>query len=106
MIKKALLSLMAGASMTIAATVMQADHVRWHRNFDNSMLLDDDKYGQRIVLPKDYDDAQIVAERHYAEMNPDSVTKLGKGFCVSYDIAPARILSDDEVASWARANAT
>jgi hypothetical protein len=103
--KKLLLTLAAGASLTIAATVMQAD-VRWHRNFDNSMLLDDDKYGQRIVLPKDYQDAQIIAERHYAEMNPDSVTKVGKGFCVSYDIAPARILSDDEVASWARANAT
>jgi hypothetical protein len=106
MIKKALLSLMAGASLTIAATVTQADHVRWHRNFDNSMLLDDDKYGQRIVLPKDYHAAQITADKHYAEMNPDSVTKLhGGGISISYDVAPTRILTDDELATWARANA-
>jgi hypothetical protein len=106
MIKKALLLLMAGASLTIAATVMQADQVRWHRNFDNSMLLDDDKYGQRIVLPKDYHAAQITADRHYAEMNPDSVTKLhGGGISISYDVAPTRIVTDDELATWARANA-
>jgi hypothetical protein len=107
MIKKALLSLMAGASLTITATMMQAGELRWHRYHDDSMLLDDDQYGQRLVLPEDYHDAQIIAERHYGEMNPDSFTKLGGGgFVVSYDIAPARILKNEELASWARANAT
>jgi hypothetical protein len=107
MIKKALLLLMAGASLTIAAAVMQADELRWHRYYDGSMLLDDDKYGQRLVLPEDYHHAQIIAERHYGEINPDSFTKLrGGGFVVSYDIAPARILQNEELASWARATAT
>ena len=95
---------MAGASLTIAATVMQADEFRWHRYFDDSILLDSDEHGQRLVLPKDYRIAQKMAERHYAEVNPDSFTKVGEGFSVSYDIAPARILQDEELASWARAN--
>jgi hypothetical protein len=107
MIKKALLLLMAGASLTIAATVMQAGELRWHRYHDDSMLLDDDQYGQRLVLPEDYHHAKIIAQRHYGEMNPDSFTKLrGGGSVVSFDIAPARILQDEELASWARANAT
>jgi hypothetical protein len=105
MIKKALLLLMAGASLTIAATVMQAGedhHVRWHQNFDNSVLLDDDLYGQRLVLPEDYHTARKIAGRHYAEVNANSVI----GISVSYDVAPTRILSDEELDSWARANAT
>jgi hypothetical protein len=106
MIKKALLLLMAAASLTIAATVVQANEVRWHRYCDDSILLDSDEHGQRLVLPKDYLIAKKMAVRHYGEMNPDSFTKVGEGFSVSYDIAPARILSDDEVGSWARANAT
>jgi len=107
MIKKALILLMVGASLTIAATVMQAGELRWHRYHDDSMLLDDDQYGQRLVLPEDYHHAKIIAQRHYGEMNPDSFTKMdGGGSFVSFDIAPARILQDEELASWARANAT
>jgi hypothetical protein len=106
MIKKALLLLMAGASLTIAATVMQANEVRWHRYFDDSILLDSDEHGQRLVLPQDYLIAKKMANRHYGEMNPDSFTKVGEGFSVSYDVAPGRILQDEELVSWARANST
>jgi hypothetical protein len=93
----------------IAATAAQAGQskVRLHRNFDNSVLIDSDENGQRLVLPEDYHAAQITADNHYAEMNPDSVEKLhGRRISISYDVAPGRILPDDELNKWAATNAT
>jgi hypothetical protein len=86
------------------AITAQANDVRWHIYPDESVLLDDDIHGERLILPEDYHLAQGLAESYYGEINPDSFTKIGKGYCISFDIAPVRILGQNELANWAQAN--
>jgi hypothetical protein len=87
------------------ATSALAD-VRWHINPDESVFLDDDTYGTRLVTPEEYQAAREIAERHYGEVNPNSFTKLGRGYSVTFDIPPRRILSPDELEAWAAENST
>ena len=98
--------LLALIGLTIAATTAQAGDIRWHIYPDNSMLLDDDTNGQRLVMPKEYRTAEEMAQRHYGQINPDSFTDIRKGYSLSFDIAPRRILSEEELANWTRANST
>jgi hypothetical protein len=80
--------------------------VRWHINPDQSVLLDDDNHGQRLVLPSEYQEAQISAGEHYGEVNPDSFTDHGMNsygkhsFEITFDIAPSHILSQAELEAW------
>jgi hypothetical protein len=96
--KTALLSIL---SLVLAVPADSGD-VRWHFNDDGSILLDDDEHGQRLVLPEEREAGEQLAIQHYAEVNPDSATKLSKGLSVSFDIYPQHILSVDELASWSR----
>jgi hypothetical protein len=103
------LLLTAALGLTISATCdfAHADHMRWHRYADGSMLLDTDSNGQRLIMPEEYNAALLLADFHYSEVNPDSfegtkdeTTEKLKGQ-ISFDIAPRRILSDVELHNWA-----
>jgi hypothetical protein len=96
----------AVAMMAALAITAQANDVRWHIYPDESVLLDDDIHGQRLTFPEDYHLAQELAESYYGQVNPDSFTKMGKGYRISFDIAPRRILGPNELANWAQANST
>jgi hypothetical protein len=99
-----LLSLVA---VGVAAVTVHAD-VRTHKYSDGSMLLDDDDHGQRLVTPQENGDAEYTVAEHYGEINPNSLSEAGtkringkRSFAISFDIAPSRILSQDELFAWA-----
>ena len=57
---------MAVASLGISA---KADHTfRWHRYADNSMLRDDDEYGQRLIMPQEVQAADLLKK---CDTHPD-----------------------------------
>jgi hypothetical protein len=60
-----------------------------------------DEYGTRLILEKEREAANSIADRHYGKVNPDSMTHLGEGgMRISFDIAPAHILAQDEIHLW------
>ena len=102
--KKLLIILIAVPSLEITA---KADHTfRWHRYAASSMLLEDDEHGQRLIMPEEVQAAGLIANRHYGQVNPDSFSRLGKGFEISLDIPPRRILTSTELANWTELNST
>jgi hypothetical protein len=108
--RKKLLLTITFASLLIANTA-KAGTIRWHRYDDGSLLVDDMDSGQRLVLPEEWGSAQNAADRHYAEINPDCVEPEPKdapssALSISLDIPPSRILSTDEVTSWAHSQAS
>src|SRR5260221_10649720 len=100
---KKLTSLLAVAFLLAAAAWAENWKFRWHRNSDDSVFLDDDKYGQHLAMPADYYAANLAASKHYGEVNPASYEKFktGEGFSISFDVAPRHILTDNEVVTWA-----
>jgi len=99
MFKKAALILTILASLTFAI-IAKAGTIRWHKNLDGSMYLEDDVHGSRLILPEEYDEAQTIALKHYAEVNPDSAN----GHSISFDIRPSHTPSPDELAVWSHDN--
>jgi hypothetical protein len=93
-----IVAIIAVASLTIATTA-QAGEIRWHKNSDDSMYLEDE-HGSRLILPEEYYQAETIALKHYAEVNPDSVD----GHAISFDIRPDHIPSPNELAVWAHEN--
>ena len=83
--------------------------VRWHICSDDSVLLDDDKYGQRLIMPEEWSQAQREANEHDGEMNPDSYTDHGynsdgsHSFEISFDVPPNCIVPQPELDTWLNA---
>jgi hypothetical protein len=99
MFKKAALTLTILASLAFAITA-EAGMIRWHKNQDGSMYLEDDVHGSRLILPEEYHEAQTIALKHYAEVNPDSANSHS----ISFDIRPSHIPTPNELAVWSHDN--
>jgi hypothetical protein len=83
----------------VAITPVQAQAKFRYQKFCNSILIDDDVYGTRLVLVEEYSIANRIACEYYVKINPQSSDLNGNA--VSLDILPRRFLPNEELYSWA-----
>ena len=97
-------TLLAACLFAVAITA-QAGTFRFHRYLDDSVLVDDDEHGTRLVMPEDYHRLDLLAEIHFGEVNPDSFRWYSDHvqFVLSFDVPPQRYLSLVERSQWAAA---
>lgn len=90
----------------LSAVTAQARDIRYQISApeDNeSMLIDDDEHGTRIMLPDEYTDAVLSADYHYCVINPDALDGTLDDSAerihgrITFDIRPRHVLSTNEL---------